>query len=422
MVFSLSATLALRFLLPDMPSGVRASQSISRGYRLSLYLLTIAGIIFRSEIALLLATTTVYTWFRGRISLRGEIIPAGIFGILIGLLITVSADSFLWQEFPLWPELAAFKFNVLSGQSSVWGTQPWHFYFSNALPRLLLNPLTYVVGIPISVLLPTSRQVSASLLIPSFAYIAIYSLQPHKEWRFIIYVIPPLTSASALGASYVWTHRTKSLIYRCLSLAFVLSTISSFIISNFILLPISATNYPGAHALNAVHDRAHNTQPRISVYMDNLACQTGITRFMEFPPPAKPLVAIPGSKDGRMPTLRSGSSRWIYDKTEDENVKRSADFWDKFDFALVENTKQIRGRGRWMVVDKIKGFGGVKVLRPTEEGSNGNFEAQFAKSVMGNTGLKAWESLRSFGRKYVTGGWWIEVQMVPKIKIAKQIR
>ncbi|PGH27349.1 hypothetical protein AJ80_01061 [Polytolypa hystricis UAMH7299] len=419
-------TLALRYLLPD-PSITLDQKRSSKRHRLSLYLFTITGIIFRSEIALFLATTTIYLWLQNRISIRKEIIPAGLFGIVIGLLVTVCIDSFFWQKFPLWPEFAAFKFNVLAGQASAWGTQPWHFYFTNALPRLLLNPLTYLVGIPLACLLPSTRQSASSILTPSLAYIAIYSLLPHKEWRFVLYTIPSLTATSALGASYIWTRRSKSLLYRISSFALVLSTLASCLISTCILLPVSMANYPGAHALNALHAHAHDSQRIIRVHMDTLACQTGVTRFLQFPPPKSLLVSLPGSDDGRFPALRSGSTWWKYDKTEDEEIKGSAAFWDKIDYALVEDEKIVAvaaggSSGRWEVLQEITAFGGIRVLRPGEEGRGGEVEGQVIDRLFGDAGLEGWKWIREMGRKHLTGGWWAEVKMVPKIKILKHIR
>ncbi|PIG86465.1 hypothetical protein AARAC_006494, partial [Aspergillus arachidicola] len=202
--FGLS-TLALRCLLQDHSQSA-TSKTYRNRCRLSLCLLTIAGIIFRSELAIFLATNTIFLFLTGRIGIQREIIPAGLLGLLLGLGSTVLVDSFFWQKYPLWPELEAFIFNVIHGQSSAWGTHPWHFYFTNGIPRLLLNPLVYLVGLPFALFQASTRSAAAYLLIPSLTFIAIYSLQPHKEWRFIVYTIPPLTAASALGASYIWTH------------------------------------------------------------------------------------------------------------------------------------------------------------------------------------------------------------------------
>ena len=43
---------------------------------------------------------------------------------------TITLRRTFWQRFPLWPELAAFLFNVMEGQSSAWGTEPWSWYFT----------------------------------------------------------------------------------------------------------------------------------------------------------------------------------------------------------------------------------------------------------------------------------------------------
>lgn len=398
-------TLAMRFLLSE--PGVR--HKYRARCRLSLCLLTVAGIIFRSELALFLAMHTLFLLLKGRVSLLREVIPAGILGLSIGLASTVSVDSFFWQQFPLWPELTAFKFNVVSGQASAWGTQPWHFYFSNAIPRLLLNPCTYLVGIPVAFSLSSTRAAAAYIVTPSLAFVALFSSQPHKEWRFILYVIPPLTAAAALGASYIWTHRTKSFVYRILSLIMLLSSLASFAISSFVLLPSSAANYPGAYALRALHENYTNTssQSEVSVYLGNLACQTGVTRFYQIP--------------SDTPTVA-----WKYDKTEDENTKSSSTFWGQFDYALVEAVGPEKSRlasgpdSRWENVEVINGFAGAKVLRPGEK-VRGSVEEVFLRGIGGERAVGVWEKGRELVRGVVTRGWWVELRMEPRIKIMKRV-
>ncbi|KAE8383567.1 Alg9-like mannosyltransferase family-domain-containing protein [Aspergillus bertholletiae] len=400
--FGLS-TLALRYLLQGPQSAT--SKTDRNRCRLSLRLLTIAGIVFRSELALFLATNTIFLFLTGRIGIQRDIIPAGLLGLLLGLGSTVLVDSFFWQKYPLWPELEAFIFNVVHGQASAWGTHPWHFYFTNAIPRLLLNPLVYLVGLPFALFQPATRSAAAYLLIPSLAFVAIYSIQPHKEWRFIVYTIPPLTAAAALGASYIWTHRTKSLLYRLLSLVMILSTFASFLCSTFILLPASSANYPGAHALQSLHSHAHSTRPIISVHLGNLACQTGVTRFLQMPNPPDNL-----------------SPAWTYDKTENETLKSTSSFWAQFDYLLIEpgeeetKIRSLSGPDRWEEVDVIEGFTGLRVIRPGEE-AVGTVEERVLTKFIGENGAQVWRAGRDFARRAVTRGWWIEVRMDPRIKI-----
>ncbi|OJZ92258.1 glycosyltransferase family 22 protein [Aspergillus luchuensis CBS 106.47] len=396
-------TLALRYVLPEPVSPT----VYKKRARLSLYLITVAGIIFRSELAIFLATNTLFLFATRRITIQREIIPAGILGLLVGLTSTVLVDSFFWQQFPLWPELAAFKFNVISGQASAWGTHPWHFYFTNAVPRLLLNPLTYVVGIPFALYQPSTRGLAANTLIPSLFFLAIYSAQPHKEWRFIIYTIPALTAAASLGASYIWTHRTKSLLYRLLSLGMLASTFAFFLLSTFVLLPASSANYPGAHALNTLHTYAENTNSSpdsISVYLGNLACQTGVTRFLQHP-------SSPSE---------STTSTWHYDKTEDETTKSSPTFWSQFDYVLVEPSEESEKiLGSWEVVDTVDGFAGLRIVRPGDE-AVGAVEEKVVAYVLGDEGVRLFEKARSFVRDVITKGWWAEVRMEPKIRILRK--
>ena len=398
-------TLALRYILPEPVSPT----VYRKRARLSLYLMTVAGIIFRSELAIFLATNTLFLFATRRITIQREIIPAGILGLLVGLTSTVLVDSFFWQQFPLWPELAAFKFNVISGQASAWGTHPWHFYFTNAVPRLLLNPLTYVVGLPFALYQPSTRGLAANTLIPSLFFLAIYSAQPHKEWRFIIYTIPALTAAASLGASYIWTHRTKSLLYRLLSLGMLVSTFASFLLSTFVLLPASSANYPGAHALNTLHAYAENTKPTsspdsISVYLGNLACQTGVTRFLQHP-------SSPSSES---------TTPWYYDKTEDETTKSSPTFWSEFDYVLVEPSEESEKiLGSWEVVDTVDGFAGLRIVRPGDE-AVGAVEEKVITYVLGDEGVRLFEKGRAFVRDVITKGWWVEVRMEPKIRILRR--
>lgn len=404
-------SLAMRLLLPDATSGATQQHKT----RLSLILLTVAGVIFRSELALLVATQTAFLLVSGRIRLLQDAIPSGLIGLSAGLLTTVLVDTSFWDRL-IWPELDAFLFNVVSGQSSAWGTDPWYFYFLNALPRLLLNPLTYLLAMPAALRQPATRQPAMQLLIPSISFIALYSLQPHKEWRFIIYTIPPLTAAAALGAAYIWTHRTRTLFARLASHLLILSTFAAFLLSNLILLPASAANYPGAHALNVLHmyhdkSTAQNTTPGAAVYLGNLACQTGVTRFLQHPP----------------------STGWRYDKTEDENIKSTGKFWEQFDYILVEASSdpdyvdgdetQLRGAlpaSSWRTAETVDGFAGLSILKPGVP-ADGTAERRLLELLGGERVTRLYGDLRDVVRRVVLRGWWIELRMRPKIKVLERV-
>ncbi|KAI4228120.1 MAG: hypothetical protein L6R36_001900 [Xanthoria steineri] len=338
-----------------------------------LSLVTATGVIFRSELALFLIPHTLVLLITRRLSITC-ILKFGVLGALIGLSITIPIDSIFWQRFPLWPELSAFSYNILHSQSSNWGTSPWYFYFTSALPRLLFNPITYTLCIPLAASQPALRRPVAELILPNLAFVALYSLQPHKEWRFIIYTIPPFLTAAALGANWIWTRRSKSPLYRLLSAALALSVIASFAASG-IMLAISRLNYPGADSLNRLHAlvplHQHRSQPihrgveggeqrmTVNVHMGTLACMTGITRFQQRqqppPPPSAPPPPLANLETNAADVERNAESDsffFIYDKTDNETKLLDPVFWLRFDWALAEYPERVIGK--WDVVETVE--------------------------------------------------------------------
>jgi alpha-1,6-mannosyltransferase len=409
--------MALRSLLNAYTTAFDG-KSTSRSYRLSLYLLTFAGVVFRSELAILVATITLYLFATRSISISDVIIPAGLAGAIIGLLTTVSIDSFFWQSTPLWPEWTAFYYNTVQGHSSDWGVSPWYFYFANALPRLMMNPTTYLMCIPAALLPAATRSRSLDLLVPTLVFVGLFSFLPHKEWRFIIYIIPGLTGVAAAGASWIWTRRGKTFMYAALSLTLVASVLVSFVASTA-LLAISSLNYPGGEAIQYLHNNikgANGDQwDHTNVYFDNLACQTGVTRFLENHEGPQTILDVLEARD-----LLS-KRKWAYDKTEDPEVLLDPMFWSKFHYVLAENPAKIIGA--WNTVHVVYGFGGVRILKPGEMGGSPIEPLGVIKrknDVDGTWTTKVaqlWHTAERLVRDRLLRGWWMEVRMEPKIRI-----
>lgn len=383
-------TIAQRNLILVKSMASKTSKS-ARRRRVALYLLTLAGVVFRSEIAILLAAETVYLLVQQRISLSSEIIPAGLAGAGIGLLCTVSIDSLFWQRFPLWPEWIGFYYNTILGKASEWGTSPFYFYFANALPRILLNPAIYVSCIALLFDYKSRQGTSRDILLPHIAFMAIYSLLPHKEWRFIIYSVPAFTAVASSLAGHFWTRRSKSIFYRVLSTAMIVFTLGSFITS-LGLLYISSLNYPGGEALHRLHELTPaQKNEHAHVYMDNLACQTGVSRFQQIRP------------------------SWTYDKTENETTLLDPIFWEQFDYVLAEEPQRVIGS--WKPVEVIGGFAGISI-RPGEDDDVLPLPAAY------RTYLSALKELYSsaalFVRRKFTKGYWPAIRMAPKIYILQK--
>lgn len=338
-----------------------------------------------------MATQTLVLLLTSHASLPETIIPAGTTGLVMGLLISVPIDSFFWQQYPLWPELTGFYYNTILGKASEWGILPWHFYFTSALPRLLLNPLTCAL-ILVAVIPPATRSRALAILVPCLGFVAIYSILPHKEWRFIIYVVPPLTAVASAGASWLWIRRSKNVFYRLLSLALLGSVLMSLFASTA-LLAVSSLNYPGGAAVMRLRDIAANDNGTIRVYADNLVCQTGLTRFLE----------------GRNERVMGGRSpRWMFDKTEDQTTLLDPMFWQQFDYVLAEQPERVIGA--WKTTDVVKGFADIHVLYPAE--------SEVAEAARDRNDVLT--KVEILARRYITMGWWARLRMDPKVSILKR--
>lgn len=467
-------TLALRELLP-MPTTGSAAKAVSKRHRLVIYLFVLAGVIFRSEIALLLFTNLTYLLLQQSITLR-TIFWTGFLSAAIALLLSVPIDSYFWQK-PVWPELAGFIYNAIKGKSSEWGTSPFHAYFTSFLPKLLLNPAIPLVLTPLACNLPATRGAVANLLIPTVSFIAIYSIQPHKEARFIIYAVPPLTACAASAAAYVTNHRNRSLLYRALHLGLILSVIGS-LLASFAMLAISSFNYPGGEALWRLHrvvEKDYNRAGRVRVYMDVLTCMTGATRFQqEYPDPPFPalisslleftsIAAIPTRHDLSLPSTTAQPPHppvlFYFDKTENETTLLDPVFWTQFDYILTSQPE--RAIGSWYVAATISAFSGFELLRPgqvSSRSSNDNESESYAFAsaaaaptaqqyqqqqepilagtdqyasevptsrilldvLAGTPGTRWYAAVRDVLRERLTRGWWLGPRLEPRIRILRK--
>ncbi|KAI0383760.1 glycosyltransferase family 22 protein [Hypomontagnella monticulosa] len=392
-------TLALSqvFGKPDEKSRVR-------GYRLAIANLTMATAVFRSELAILLITVTLYGLVRSHISII-QIIPTFLVFFTISLSLSIPIDSYFWQK-PLWPELWGFYYNAILGSSSEWGVSPWHYYFTSAIPKILTNPLSTAFLIPYALWNAGTRKQVLPLVVPSLLFVAIYSLQPHKETRFIFYIAPPLTAAAALAANYIFTRRDKSVFFLLASVAIVGSVLVSFGLST-VMLVISSLNYPGGEALSALRNLVTSSSSSsdlqtVMIHTDVLSCMTGVTLFGQHPYPP----------DDERP---ANEITFNYDKTEDENMLRSPSFWEKFDYVLAEDPAKIIGP--WETVGVVEGFAGVEVARPNTPSKDDIESGQDKIFGRGSLVRRMKDYIRA-----LTGGWWVGPRMEPKIHLLRKMR
>ncbi|EEB05423.2 hypothetical protein SJAG_00437 [Schizosaccharomyces japonicus yFS275] len=304
LVYYMSRPLANVYAL--ITTNISFALILSHRYYKALAVLVATAVIVRSEVALLLVVATGMLFLSGRI-LFWKTIRVCLVTFLLALFATVMVDSWFWQEWN-WPEGQAFVFNVIAGKSSDWGTSPWYTYFLR-IPWLLMHPF----AIPLIVL--AAKVVPGALmpLLYSLIYVSFYSALKHKEWRFIIYVLPYLTVVAAMGVTWVRNKaQSKSRRVKKLKL-FLLSIRLGFIASACMslgMLFISYQNYPGASALQQLYG-LEKTSDNISVHSDVYSCMTGVVKLVEKP-------------------------TWSFDKTEDPQTLTNTDFFRQFEYVLSE--------------------------------------------------------------------------------------
>lgn len=124
--------------------------------------------------------------------------------------VQTAIDSFFYKKFTCVP-LNIVLYNVFSGGSkgpNIYGVEPWHFYIRNlalnfniwfflalgALPLLLLQHLVIQKSV--------SKQTILRNVVftgPFYLWLAIFTLQPHKEERFMYPAYPALALNAAIS-------------------------------------------------------------------------------------------------------------------------------------------------------------------------------------------------------------------------------
>lgn len=266
------------------------------------FLLSFACAMFRSELCILISTTFavwLFTSRSGSIRYRMQkVVPhfvaSGIIGAVLAASVSILVDSLFWRRLS-YPELEVFYYNVILNKSSAWGTAPWHWYFSTALPKALGG------GFPLALLgfwqYPSDV---GPVVAPAILFVAIYSWLPHKELRFVFYAIPSLNIAAASGLDFLYrqVRRNKGdgryysfrIIFGaiCVAISFAMTILS---------LAASTQNYPGGHALLALQQLERSRSCLVNpcpegdylllsmlhVHIDADSAMNGVTRFLEIP-------------------------------------------------------------------------------------------------------------------------------------------
>ncbi|KAJ6590129.1 glycosyltransferase family 22 protein [Mycena vulgaris] len=291
----LPVNLSTYLLIDRAPNSLKPSP---RSVSVSIALLAFAGVVFRAELAALLAAFALQSIYLGQASFW-RVCTVGALSTLASIALTVSVDSYFWGQPYLWPEWQSIYFNVVEGKSADWGTSPAHAYLTAHLPKLLLSALPLSVFAAFS----SAPRRLLPLLFPGLALVGAMSALGHKEWRFVVYVVPTWNVIAARGLSTMLSQRKSSLIGRLLFLA-ACGALLANLAATALLTAAATRNYPGGAAMAILNARTGPSPVR--AHISNLALQSGASLFtLVHAPPHPPFLAPNAS-----------ASEWVYDRTD----------------------------------------------------------------------------------------------------------
>ncbi|CAI9108412.1 OLC1v1007995C1 [Oldenlandia corymbosa var. corymbosa] len=191
-----------------------------------------------------------------------EAVPIG--ALVLGL--TLLLDRLMYGSWVFVP-LNFLMFNFLSSGGDYYGTHPWHWYFTQGFTVMLLTFLPFMVaGIVMSKKWKLSGLIAWVL--------GIYSILGHKEFRFVLPVLPialmfsgyTLTKLGRIGHlnGRRKTPRTSSPLKKQVAVAFIL-----------------ATNIPMALYMSMVHQRGTED---VMYYLANRAVEGKVKSILFLTP------------------------------------------------------------------------------------------------------------------------------------------
>ncbi|WVQ70934.1 hypothetical protein IAR50_000459 [Cryptococcus sp. DSM 104548] len=345
--------------------------------------LTALATIVRLELALFVLPLALSLVVLKRASV-GQVISWGFIGGFGSLAVTSPIDYTLWlpalshPSFPFnspaqlfWPELSSLIYNAFQGHSEEWGVMPFHYYFTNSIPKLLVGNFA-LVGLAGG--LWAFARVGGSGLIKEVGcwdgsrggrgverILAVWGLSMgtvllglsalgHKEWRFILPILPILHVLSALSATNLWSLPPPSSYLRPLARLAVLGLLGVNLLATGAMTFLSMNNYPGGEVWRALEKVGVAEGEKI--WFPSYPLQTGATLFTFTHDHAA------GQGLALWPALPAPvEPSWVYDKSE--NVDLSSMKWKSgVDLVVTGEYAELLEDG-WETVAEVEGLEGV---------------------------------------------------------------
>lgn len=299
------------FVLAFAMTNIALGLVLSGSSNLAIAILAFSSVVFRVEIAALGVAVTLLSISYKKITMA-KAIRFGVMGLSLGVTLSLFIDSYFWSNWGI-PEVDSFIFNVLEGNSASWGTESPLAYINKYLPMIFLPPTVLILNYFSLRFAPTELKIVA---FAGYIHILIMSLQPHKEWRFIIYAVPSIMMLGSLSAAYLWENvKIETFINTLYLLTLPMTIVISFALS-MMFLYISRMNYPGGEALAAFNNYiVGNNITNVTAHISIPACMTGVSLFGE---------------------LDYDDYGVVYDRSE--NITELGSLWKTFDYAILMET------------------------------------------------------------------------------------
>eukprot|EP00484_Ammonia_sp_Unknown_P007742 CAMPEP_0197076046 /NCGR_PEP_ID=MMETSP1384-20130603/211916_1 /TAXON_ID=29189 /ORGANISM="Ammonia sp." /LENGTH=1065 /DNA_ID=CAMNT_0042514895 /DNA_START=188 /DNA_END=3385 /DNA_ORIENTATION=- len=231
---------------------VAFAEYFRNNYSVAVIWLAASTIIFRCDTIVIALPFILIMLLRGFDRFRSKFcgflfmfVLYGIIGSIVCIACTLVIDSWFWTQFASlkWPEFEVLWYNTYDNKSSNWGVSPWRYYFFPLIPKMLLinaffmlfslfriypmllitellnryyyshhtahhnqddddddDEFKHASNLPLYRLLSLFVDwESLYLLLICFFFVVLYSFLPHKETRFIFFIIPPCTLLSTIG-------------------------------------------------------------------------------------------------------------------------------------------------------------------------------------------------------------------------------
>lgn len=188
--------IAIALVSPELVGGVKARYSFFR----SCLAFFVGGLGVCIRFTSVAAFIPMGVLLALQLKQTGEIVqylfvPCALFG-LAGLGVGLVVDRLMFGFWTL-PFMGNFHFNVVLDYASLYGAHPWHWYFTAGLPTLSGLLLPFLVVDAVETLKGHTCYGKRNLWIVATSYLVVMSFNDHKEFRYILPVLPVFCLLSA---------------------------------------------------------------------------------------------------------------------------------------------------------------------------------------------------------------------------------